>query len=592
MMSESDNRIHLATAVEDELFDYCQREIIGRYGLESNNDSQISDYQFFLAVCLNERVNEGMIRYLLEYFPDAAGATHENGSSPLHGACFNKRATLSIIQLIIAVRSVTNKGWTPLHVLCNDSDCLKPLHMLCDDSERDEAAKTNATQILKLLIKKYPEAVRHADNDGNLPIQLACLFKSPEFCQVLIDADPESVRSVNNEGWTPVHALCDHRGENEVMARAVLKLLIKKYPEAVRCADNYGELPIHFASRWRSPEFCQVLIDAYPGSERIPGAHDVLPLHYACANGSLATVKYVYHLYPDAINHATHGGYPIHAAIAGSSNPAAIGIIQFLLNCDPNQKLLQFQGGSLLHFACAMENVDSSIEVGTDIIEIIFDANPEAIEGNRIGKDIQHFSQQVQTFINRELVYARKAKDHSLMTTPEDNGQLPLHMALQNNVRLGSIKLLVQGNPHAVQSPDNSGALPLHIACQHHDSTDIIDYLVELDKATLDAVDRDGNTALHYACRAAKYETITLLLEKYDAVSVSKRNAQKKLPIELLWESNAVEDKESVEYIQSIFQLLKTYPETVMNNNDDGITQQAELGVCPENEKKRKWGEV
>ena len=57
-------------------------------------------------------------------------------------------------------------------------------------------------------------------------------------------------------------------------------------------------------------------------------------------------------------------------------------------------------------------------------------------------------------------------------------------------------------------------------------------YLVELDATTLEAVD--------YACLSAKYETIALLLDKYDAVSVSKRNAEGKLPIEVLWESDEV----------------------------------------------------
>ena len=77
---------------------------------------------------------------------------------------------------------------------------------------------------------------------------------------------------------------------------------------------------------------------------------------------------------------------------------------------------------------------------------------------------------------------------------------------------------------------------------------------------TLDSVDQYNNTALHYACRGAKHETITLLLKKYDAVSVSKRNAQKKLPIDLLWESNEVLDRESVEYTESVFRLLKAHP--------------------------------
>ena len=56
----------------------------------------------------------------------------------------------------------------------------------------------------------------------------------------------------------------------------------------------------------------------------------------------------------------------------------------------------------------------------------------------------------------------------------------------------------------------------------YHDSGSIIQYLVELDATTLDAVDTEGNTALHLACRGARNEIIALILEKYDAVAVSK----------------------------------------------------------------------
>jgi hypothetical protein len=58
------------------------------------------------------------------------------------------------------------------------------------------------------------------------------------------------------------------------------------------------------------------------------------------------------------------------------------------------------------------------------------------------------------------------------------------------------------------------------------------------------------------------------LLEEHDAVAVSKRNAHKKLPIHLLFESNAenagTDREEDTKYAESIFQLLRAYPETVM----------------------------
>ena len=54
-----------------------------------------------------------------------------------------------------------------------------------------------------------------------------------------------------------------------------------------------------------------------------------------------------------------------------------------------------------------------------------------------------------------------------------------------------------------------------------------------------------------------------------------------------------MEDRESVEYTGSVFQLLKAYPETVMNNNIDDITEQTELGVSSShNAKKRKRSAV
>eukprot|EP00574_Skeletonema_japonicum_P012914 CAMPEP_0201737164 /NCGR_PEP_ID=MMETSP0593-20130828/41658_1 /ASSEMBLY_ACC=CAM_ASM_000672 /TAXON_ID=267983 /ORGANISM="Skeletonema japonicum, Strain CCMP2506" /LENGTH=304 /DNA_ID=CAMNT_0048231079 /DNA_START=50 /DNA_END=964 /DNA_ORIENTATION=- len=296
-------------------------------------------------------------------------------------------------------------------------------------------------------------------------------------------------------------------------------------------------------------------------------------------------------LYPDAINQRTIESekYPIHYAITGTTNrenpEAVVEIVQYLLDCDPGIKLQEIEGYSLFQVACVAEYDDSNIDAALEVIQVIFDAHPEAIKDNRIDTYI-YYHDQVQDFIQEQQDYATVAEEPDFMTRRNDVGQLFLHKVIQNNLRLGSIKLLVKGNPTALQSPDDSGALLLHTACQHHDSTRVIQYLVGLDTTTLEAVDRTGNTALHYACRGAKYETIAILLDKYDAVSVSKQNAQKKLPIDLLWESNKVSERESIEYTESVYRLLKAYPEMVMNCN---TRLQAKVDSCSsQNVKKRK----
>ena len=518
-----------------ELFDHCRseslseeslREFIDLHGLTPNSHN-VDDYDFFMEACDNDQVTEGIIRCLLEYFPDAAS---DFGSDTVAD------------------------GWSLLHCACNNR---------------------NVT--------------------GNI-------------IQLLIEAAPETVRSVNNIGSMPLHILCVNKEvveEAPVQAIQILKLLIEKYPEAVRHVTNGGCLPIHFASMWRSPEFCRVLIDAYPGSERITDDDGELPLHYACSKWAFPTVKYLYKLFPEAIHHTTsHGYYPIHTAIIGKSNNhgdnaiAAVEIVKFLLNCDPIVKLQRCVIIPLLLFACDRgENLDDSdiqmVHAAVEIVKAIYDARPEGIHDNALVSEIQSYHLQIQAFIHGELRYACQAKDHRLMTIQDDKGRLPLHTAIHDNASLGSIKLLVKGNPAAVQSADNSGALPLHVACQHHDSTNVIDYLVGLDPSTLDAVDRNGNTALHHACRSARYDAIALLLERYGAVSVSKRNARDRFPIELLFESDAVFDRECIEYTESVYRLLRANPEMIMGIDVQTMQSSAATSStlpCPSG-KKRKFGQ-
>ena len=103
----------------------------------------MGDNKFFLKACYNNRVNEGIIQCLLEYFPAAASATIENGWSPLHYACCNKHVTLNIIQLFVDA--------APDFIRRVNSHGRMPLHYLCKTKALDEAA---ALEILELLIEK------------------------------------------------------------------------------------------------------------------------------------------------------------------------------------------------------------------------------------------------------------------------------------------------------------------------------------------------------------------------------------------------------------------------------------------------------
>lgn len=106
------------------------RELFEQHGYLPNADFDYNAHmlaggdEFFHNACLNERVSEGVLRCLLEYFPGAAIIrSTSSGETPLHCICSNKNATLGMVKLLIdaAPESVQREdyfGKTPLHCLC------------------------------------------------------------------------------------------------------------------------------------------------------------------------------------------------------------------------------------------------------------------------------------------------------------------------------------------------------------------------------------------------------------------------------------------------------------------------------------------
>ena len=95
-------------------------------------------------------------------------------------------------------------------------------------------------------------------------------------------------------------------------------------------------------------------------------------------------------------------------------------------------------------------------------------------------------------------------------------------------------------------------------------SVNVVKYLVELAEVdTLNSVDANNNSLLHYACQGGNLWVIKYLLEA-NVPSVSERNNDNKLAIHLLFECGSVIfDRESMEYVETVWQLLLTNPEVV-----------------------------
>ena len=386
-----------------------------------------------------------------------------------------------------------------------------------------------------------------------------------KIVQLLYNSLPGALRLRDDDGDLPIHTLCLNKDLDDTNSLDILRFMLNIDPTLPReVGDTDGYLPIHNAVMYKSTTFCKELINACPESLRIE-LHDGLPIHIACTYGDRVdtadTIQLMLELDPELINAEDSDGWlPIHYAAVGGGTKS----IELLLKYDPDAAPKEANGSRWLplHLACINNANLSSIQA-------LYDAYPEAIFASdrrrRTPLDIarSNKNQEVIDYLQTQLVYARQAQDMTAMTTLDENGWLPLHRALKDNASLGSVELLVRGNPSALPIADHNGVYPLHIACEFS-SVNVVKYLVELAEFdTLNNIDAKSNSLLHYACRGGKCDVVEYLLEA-NVPSVSDRNNNNKLAIHLLLEcGEETLDRESMEYGETVRQLLLANPEVV-----------------------------
>jgi ankyrin repeat protein len=186
-----------------------------------NTPLHFSSYRGHLAV----------VKALLSGGANILVANNE-GELPIHEAVDYEKSAVSKC-LLQQLYTITHH--LPLHELLNDltwignpeNSDVPPLH---EALHRNVLGTDDAVEILEFLVDRNPELISARDQDGALPLHVACRrVVSFPIVQSLVNLYKASVKSVTPEGDLPLFLAC----EMPETSLDTIFLLIKLYPDLV-----------------------------------------------------------------------------------------------------------------------------------------------------------------------------------------------------------------------------------------------------------------------------------------------------------------------------------------------------------------------
>jgi len=193
-------------------------------------------------------------------------AKDDNEETPLHVACHE--GFLELAKLLIELGANPNvKGDdenTPLHVACGQGHLEVAIFMIesggVDLHARNSFGETPLHRtwdypLAKLLIENGADH-NSEDDDGNIPLQMACYSGSLEVAKLLIENGADT-NAKDKFGETSLHHACEE-GHRDVM-----QLLLSRGANVGAKTAN-GSTPLHRACEENHPEIVWFLVRHYP----------------------------------------------------------------------------------------------------------------------------------------------------------------------------------------------------------------------------------------------------------------------------------------------------------------------------------------
>ena len=187
------------------------------------------------------------------------------GSLPLHVACYSAR--LDVVKLLHAAYP---------DAICASDDAGNLPMQVCRPDRNDDSEVAEVKDFCEAQLGKS-EAMVCPDGNGRLPLHRALeRGASLDNVKLLMKGNPSAVRVIDDDGALPIHLACQHETCD------VVEFLEKHYGNALNAFDSSNNYPLHYACLGGNYGVVKYLLERQTPSILLRNSDNMLPIQLFC----------------------------------------------------------------------------------------------------------------------------------------------------------------------------------------------------------------------------------------------------------------------------------------------------------------------
>lgn len=258
------------------------------------------------------------------------------------------------------------------------------------------------------------------DQDGNLPIHIACKFPfeiarkfgtTPldDIVQFMVHKNPETLQTANKNGQLAIHCFCTSRA----VPMKTLACVVSGFPEGLRVPTHFAkDLPVHLAMKNFLPssrENSLVMADQFPEFEK-------------CDESSLENILFLVDRFPGCLQIPNrHGQLAIDIAMDSNRNHPRLECVQRLFLRHPDVVFPLCSGSSddgnipeknpsFLHWCFSrpmfLNDFIRDVPNSVDLFDNLLRSHPQVLHGDRRQRILKRLDYRIG-MTERELLTVR-----------------------------------------------------------------------------------------------------------------------------------------------------------------------------------------